>query len=323
MEALAELVLELTDWCPLRCMHCSSCSGPDRHENLSLQEALDLIEQASRLGASQISFGGGEPTGSANFIQAIRRVSELGMHAEVFTNGTSSANHRLSPLSTELIGELSGIPQVTAVCSIHGSCESIHDEITQTPGSFSCFGQSLERLVNAGVVTALNFVPVRLNVDDFPEVVAFAEERGIRRLNVLRFVPQGRGHENRNDLELNREEEDEFVQNLLALRDRTSVAIRTGSPFNGIVPGNRVPCRAGSAKLVVQANGNVLPCEVFKHAHRKSWGLNIRQQSLADILDSPQLRELSDALSKDSCLECPVHSKLRSTNSIGVQHVLS
>jgi radical SAM protein with 4Fe4S-binding SPASM domain len=129
---------------------------------------------------------------------------------------------------------------------------------------------------------------------------------------VLRFVPQGRGLDHRRELELDTREEHAFVSELVRLRRRSSVEIRTGSPFNGIVPGNAVPCRAGELKLVIQGDGNVLPCEVYKHKEARDWGLSVLRSSLTEILESPVLRELRRGIREMGCLRCPVHSVLPS-----------
>jgi radical SAM protein with 4Fe4S-binding SPASM domain len=162
-----------------------------------------------------------------------------------------------------------------------------------------------------------NFVPTKVNVHQFKGIVDFTREHGMKRLSVLRFVPQGRGLENRQMLELSRIEEDRFIDLLLELRQLSEVDIRTGSPFNNIVPGNSVACRAGSHKLVVQASGNVLPCEVYKHGQRCNWALSAHGQSIGQILNSPQVKRLRKSLDRDSCLKCPIHTSLRSQQETG------
>jgi MoaA/NifB/PqqE/SkfB family radical SAM enzyme len=139
--------------------------------------------------------------------------------------------------------------------------------------------------------------------------VELAKCLGVRRVNVLRFVPQGRGEAHRNELLLSAEAEQSFLDDLRQLRSSCSVAIRTGSPFNHLLPGGRTPCEAGRGKLVIQPDGNVLPCEAFKHATRRNTGLSALRSPPADILGPSSLRALRSQFRLSSRFVCPVHSR--------------
>ena len=323
MEGFEELTIELTDWCPSKCLHCSSNSSPTCNNHLETKLVLQLIEEAVRLGAKKISLGGGEPTASKSFLPAVMRATTLGPLVEVFTCGLGKCGGKLQGIKSEVIDACKQLPGVKFIFSFHGASERVHDCITQTPGTFSLLTASLRRCLNAGIECEMNFVPMRVNVHEFRDLVDLAERFGIPRLSILRFVPQGRGLENAETIELSGDEEISFVQEVLQLRTEKKIDIRTGSPFNGIVPGNRIPCRAGFGKLVIQANGNVLPCEVFKHQERSEWGLSVHRMTLGKILGSDQIRSLYASLRENSCLECPIHRKLRTRQKSEGINVLS
>lgn len=308
MSKLKELTLELTDWCPLQCLHCSSLSDGSCRNYLGEKLAVNLIEQAACLGAEKISFGGGEPTAATSFFPSLDRVIELGMLAEVFTCGIQKKGRSFSALSNKFLNKFQNVNEVKFIFSLYGTTPDIHDCITTVPGSFLMLIKSLRKLLESGIRCEINFVPLKSNISQFDDVVRFVEDVNLTKISILRFVPQGRGSLYRHELELSPEEESQFVERLLTLRKNTQIEIRTGSPFNGIVPGNKVPCRAGHEKLVVQANGNVLPCEVFKHHDRCDWGFSVYKQSLSDILNSSRLISLRDSLDSSSCMKCPVHS---------------
>lgn len=320
MDGLEELTLELTDWCPLECLHCSSTSNPNCKTHLSKELSLRLVEEAAHLGAKKISLGGGEPMGSASFLTVLRHVVELKMCAEVFTCGLVGGGQNLQGLPNEVIRGCQGLDGVNFIFSFHGASRNVHDYITKTPGSFELLLNCLRECLSSGIDCEINFVPMRVNVHEFGKLVELAEGLGIQRISILRFVPQGRGLQNRQELELSGDEEDSFVESLLRLRSERHIDIRTGSPFNGIVPGNEVACRAGTGKLVVQANGNVLPCEVFKHHERCRWNLSVHTQTLTEILSTPQITVLRNILGESNCLVCPVHGALRARLEPGVRY---
>lgn len=308
MPRLHELVLELTGSCPQRCQHCSSGSHPGSKTHLPLDVTLRLIDEAAGLGARKVSFGGGEPTASPILLLALRRVAERGMAAEVFTCGTMLRAGRLGPFGSRLVCQLREIERLKVVFSFHGPEPGVHDPITDTPGAYDVLTRSLDACLAAGITCEINFVPLRPNACTFGEVACLAENRGIARISILRFVPQGRGALNRRALGLSRSEEERFLVSLLTLRQHTTVEIRTGSPFNGLIVGNAVPCQAGSGKLVVQASGNVIPCEVFKDRRRNAWGLCAHGLSLTEILESPRLAQLRELVKGAGCMACPVHT---------------
>jgi radical SAM protein with 4Fe4S-binding SPASM domain len=323
MEGFEELIIELTDWCPSRCLHCSSSSSPTCNNHLETKLILQLIDEGIRLGAKKISFGGGEPTASKSFLPAVMRTTTLEVSVEVFTCGLGRYAGKLQEIKSEVINACKKLRGVKFIFSFHGASENVHDNVTQTPNSFRLLTASFEKCLFAGIECEMNFVPMRVNVHEFRDLVDLAEHYKIRRLSILRFVPQGRGLENTETIELSSEEEDSFIKEVLRLRAEKNIDIRTGSPFNGIISDNRVPCRAGFGKLVIQANGNVLPCEVFKHQERSEWGLSVHRMTLGKILESAQLRRLYIYLQKNNCMECPIHRNLRNRQKSEVINVFS
>jgi radical SAM protein with 4Fe4S-binding SPASM domain len=313
MSALDELVLELTDWCPLSCAHCSSCSGSTCVNHLDVSIANRLVDEAASLGATRVSFGGGEPTASPAFLDIVRRTVSRGMVPEVFTCGVAGNGSHPIPLPEPLVSSLSAIPKVRVIFSLHGPSLETHEAITGVPGSYQALIRSLDASQKAKINCQVNFVPMKPNAEKFGAVLRFAKNRGIPRVSVLRFVPQGRGAPNARFLQLSVSEEGRFLELLVHLRQNSEVDIRTGSPFNHLLPDNRVPCRAGISKIVVQADGNVLPCEVFKESRRRNWGVNVSSIPLTVALRSPQISALRERLLALDCLQCPVHALDRTT----------
>lgn len=311
MNNFEELSLELTDCCPLSCMHCSSNSDSLCSNYLPNDIIKKLVDEAVSIGADKISLGGGEPAIAKNYLSVLSYISTKNISVEVFTSGVTNFNNKIECYSNDLIEAISSFDNLKLIFSLYGANQEVHDNITRIPGSFKATLRSLKKSLSAHIKCEVNYVPFKVNSHDFEDLIDLIESYGLNKISILRFVPQGRGYENRNVLEMSAEEEDVFVGNILHLREVNNFQIRTGSPFNGIVPDNKVPCRAGFAKLVVQANGNVLPCEVFKHHERHNWNLSVYKHSLSDILASKQITTLRDRLRKNNCLKCPIHSSLR------------
>ncbi|RKY10058.1 MAG: hypothetical protein DRP56_01755 [Planctomycetota bacterium] len=311
MKDFEELSLELTDCCPLNCMHCSSNSGPSCTNSLPSNLVKKLVDEAALLGASKISLGGGEPAIAENFFSVLSYISKKNIPVEIFTSGITNFSTDIESYSDEIIENLSTYNKLKLIFSIYSGTKEIHDAVTQKQGSFEATLDSLRKCLKSNINCEVNFVPLRINIQDFETLIDLVESYGLNKISILRFVPQGRGHQNKELLEMSRDEEDAFITKILHLREIKDFEIRTGSPFNGIIPENNIPCRAGFAKLVIQANGNVLPCEVFKHHRRHSWKLSVYQKTLIEILQSPQILTLRNSLQASNCLKCPIHSLSR------------
>jgi MoaA/NifB/PqqE/SkfB family radical SAM enzyme len=313
---LHELVLELTDSCSQLCKHCSSMSGPHKENFLSRELALDIIHEAKSMGVKQINFGGGEPTTSPSFIDVLNSVISNRMAAEVYTSGVVRNGRGIGPLNYSLIKAALGSSPLKFIFAFHSAKAELHDYLADSQGSYLLLIESLKRCLAAGITCEINFVPLRLNASSFSDIINIAESFNLKRINVLRFVPQGRGYMNRPELELNGEEEAAFIRELMYLRTKSHIEIRTGSPFNRLIPGNNVPCKAGWAKLVVQATGNIIPCEVFKHHERSDWGLAVNNHSLRSALASSQMISLTNFLIKSGGYTCPIHHAAESFHNV-------
>lgn len=257
------------------------------------------------------------------FLPALQQVSSLGMRSEVFTCGVVLQRKALRPVPQALIATMAAIENLKLVFSFHGADAEVHDAITTVHGSFDCTVASLNACLAAGLACDANFVPLKPNVHALEPLSILLAEKGVSKLSILRFVPQGRGLVNVGDLLLSPGEEEAFLETVVRLRERKIMDIRTGSPFNGMIAGSEVPCRAGAGKIVIQPDGNVLPCEVFKQAERRAWELNINGRSLQELLHATSLRRLRESLELSGCMACPVHGACGITANRRGKHELS
>ena len=101
-----ELSLELTDCCPLNCMHCSSNSGPSCKISLPSNLVKKLVDEAALLGASKISLGGGEPAIADNFFSVLSYISKKDIPIEIFTSGITNFSTDIESYSDETVDNL-------------------------------------------------------------------------------------------------------------------------------------------------------------------------------------------------------------------------
>ncbi len=285
-QPLRELVLELVQACPLMCTHCSSNSTPYATTALPPSIILGVLRESVALGLERLALGGGEPTTADTFWIAIEEARGFGLRLKTYTSGVRFGRDTQVPIpfSEDFVNRLADVPELVVVFSVYAASPSIHDAITGCSGSLGILRNSLLSCLERGVETEFHFVPMRLNFYELPGVVALAQRHAVRRVSILRFVPQGRGACSRERLDLSSSQNKELARVIAACRASVpEVTIRTGSPFNDLLPGNNVACRLGVDKLIVQPNGDVVPCEAFKRYPLSQWRTNVHTMSVSAI----------------------------------------
>lgn len=272
------------------CVSSASAGFPAKKGELSGEEILSVLKQAAALGARKIVLLGGEPLLHPDLTGEIRRIRELGMHAEIFTNG--------SLVTEELARELHRLECRVAV-KLNSLDSSIHDQMTGIRDSLRTALQALEILQKAGYAATPDLLGAAtvlstLNLREAPEIWRFLRERKIRPYFEC-MTPQGRLLEHNELLPAPEELEKVFCE--LARIDR-----EYGYEWSPQPPLAGQKCLRHLYSCVVKSNGNVIPCV----------GLDcvigsIREKPLADILKNSRiLARLKDHRKyiKEPCRSC-------------------
>ena len=210
---LREIVLDLTDKCPARCIYCSAEAGPYNSRFLNMAKVFEILNDASRLGVEIVSFSGGEPLLHPDLISIIMHAKKLGIKdVRLFTSGLIFNKDGITSPDESFFKKLkiAGLDKI--YFNLQGASENIHDSITQVNGAFSHVIRSIEMSVRNGLYVGIQFVPMRPNWRTFPELVYLCANLGVDEVGVLRFVPHGRGSENREILEMDENEYREFLR---------------------------------------------------------------------------------------------------------------
>jgi radical SAM protein with 4Fe4S-binding SPASM domain len=261
---LREIKIELTQGCPLACVHCSTNSSRKQTSELPKRVVLRLLREAAELGVRKVVFTGGEPLIAESLFDAVRLASSLGMSPTVYTSGILD-NH-LNPMSSTLASNLVEAGTTRFIFSVYSHRPEVHDSVT-------CYGthrstlEALKNAVETRVPVEIHFVAMRRNFRDLPGVVVLADSAEVQKVSVLRFVPQGRGINLVDRDDLATEELHELAATISSLRAHYSrLTIRAGSPFN-ILGIGLTPCNAAQDVLIINHRGEIFPCDAFKNVH--------------------------------------------------------
>lgn len=294
-----EVTLELGNFCPLACLHCSQDAGPFRSNNLTLKKAKTIVKEAKMMGADTLAISGGEPICSQLLIPICRFAKALRFRVYIYTAGSMIENHSLVPIADSLAHELEDIRIDRIIINLQAARPELHDRITGRCGSFANAVQTIKKLVALSLRVEIHFVPMKLNIDEIPQVVRLAGQLGVAQMNVIRFVPQGRGERNRKLLEPEMETYHKLSEVLTHIGARPTVPVRISEGFAFMHLKSTYRCMAARGKLTVSGDGTVCPCSAFKGVLKGNPAYNVNSRSLLEILETGIFGELrkSDTLS--------------------------
>lgn len=300
--SLSELVLEVTNACPHRCIHCSTSGGIALPGELSRQEKLKVIREACALGIQDLRLLGGDP------LHRLRDTVEL--LAEANLRGVARGHICTAACSPQhgwiqLLREMTPI-QISVDVSVYSANKQIHDQVTTTPGSHDLALSNSRRAVEAGLQLSWNFVWMKLNFFELIPVVRLASELGIRRVRVLRLMLNGRAKENRALLEIPSEwipQCDHLFRS--AQVEALNVELTCSKPLNFQLTAARnrklEACGACRNQIVVQSNGIAIPCIGMKDMPELELG-SVRSDSLEEIWSRASVSPISQLSQKlDEC----------------------
>ncbi len=294
------IVWLVTAKCNLSCAHCYASRFSGLRE-LTTEEALALIREASELGVAHINFTGGEPLLRGDIVTLMEEARDLAVGVSMVTNGT---------VVTERVAERLARLNVYAYVSLDGPRREVHERL-RGPGTWDRVLRGIELLREAGVDFSTVMAVCRHNASCVGEYVAKAEELGAEAACIIPVMPSGRATESlapspKQMLEavLEADSASEELGYPVSVWCYAPAALYSRSKYL-VVYG----CRTLSV-VDVDPAGNLLVCDVldFRVSSWRELGLRRAYEaySSAEIvrsLVSPELRE--------PCASCPVAGACR------------
>ncbi len=292
------LTWELTYGCNLSCIHCLSSSGRRDPNELSTQEALNLVDEFRAMGIFYINIGGGEPTMRKDFREILYRASEVGIGVKFSTNGYF--------IDDNFARELASLDYTDVQISLDGFDQASNDAI-RGAGSYERAIAAMESLSSAGktgfkISTTVN----RHNADRLDDLLSLANHYNAQ-LRVTRLRPSGRGALVWNDLRLEPSQQRSLFEWL-----SENPGVLTGdsffhlSPFGDPLPGLNM-CGAGKVVCLVDPVGDVYACPFTIHESFRAGTVRSSGGFKAVWSDSPYFESLRQDKSPSSCNDCSAY----------------
>jgi pyruvate-formate lyase-activating enzyme len=145
---MARIVIELTNRCNFRCLHCF----PERHAatgDLPLAIIEKVLQEGRDCGIDHLAFTGGEPTIYRQFPEIIREVCAAGYTFSVVSNGLTFP--QIYPVLLRHRSDFTGV-----TFSLDGAREATHDQLRGL-GSY-------RRVLRAASICVVKALPFTLNM---------------------------------------------------------------------------------------------------------------------------------------------------------------
>jgi len=172
-KSLHSLTLQLTKKCNLNCMFCGQAVSrlvkKEQYE-LSREKIREILNDAKKLGVSNISITGGEPTLRPDLIDIIKEASSLGLRVNLLTNAYV--------IDKTYCNELIEAGLFMLSTSLHSPVGKIHNKICGMPGSFQKLRGALTYLKSAkkSLETKITYTIHSLNYTDSCKALLLADK---------------------------------------------------------------------------------------------------------------------------------------------------
>lgn len=257
---LNEITIEVTQQCPNRCIYCSSLSDMEKTEALDFDTICKVADDAKALGAASVSLSGGEPFLREDIAEIVEYIHAQGLKVRIYSSGIWYSDGQYTSIPSTMLESVKD--KIDALIFNYETIDAnLYATIMGTkPENLALLDETIKTAIALGIPVEAHLVPMHCNYKQIPAVVSKLYSMGVKNVSFLRLVPQGRVIENRELVELNKNEEQELKQILETSKETYLDKIRLGLPFSA----KRAACGTGTVKLTVRYDGYVFPCEAFK-----------------------------------------------------------
>jgi len=289
---LLSMEIETSHICNLRCIYCYSAAGRAHHNELTLDEILDVIRQGIDLGLRRaILIGGGEPMLYPRIYDIIEFLNKHDIAIDLFTNGTlidADDAKRLYDNNVEVVVKCNSLDP------------AVQDMLVDTAGAFDMIQQGIHHLFDAGYPDETHPMGVETiicqqNYDELPTLWRWARDRKITPyFEMITF--QGKAQD-RHELNVSVEDHHRLFEDLARI-DKNEYGIE----WQPHPPVAALSCSRHEYSCTVTSTGYVQPCVGVDIKVG-----NVRHDSLANIIKtSPVIKSLRNIRNeiKGACAEC-------------------
>lgn len=283
---LDRVKISITNACNLGCKHCYL--NEDNRVFLDSSYVLSILQDCYIQGVRVVDFTGGEPTLHPSFSFFVNKAYVYGLNINVSTNGLNLENESI----------LSVLKKSNANC--HISLDAVSDKklsLIRGNGVFSRLDRIFSTLKSRGVQFSLRCSLNKLNYQDVPEIIGYANRIGA---NISFGATQLRGHADKSII-LSDADFQWVKEQILASRMNGTINIDIEECFTAFCP-----CDGASMSILsINHFGNPVCCLMMSTETNVDKNLP-KSAHLSEMLDqiSCNKQKLSSFRTKTQCNHC-------------------
>jgi radical SAM protein with 4Fe4S-binding SPASM domain len=281
----SELHMDLTDGCNEKCVHCYLLKGGTHYLNKDI--AFKVLKEFREAQGLTVLVSGGECMLHRDFAEILRYAKSLDLNVIVLSNLTLCDDRMVA-----LLKEID--PQFVNV-SLYAVTESVHDSITQIPGSCKKTKSAIDALQAAGVHVRIATPFMRENKNCVEELKEYASARHVHLVADSEIFGQI-------DHSCTNQRHALSIQELELLLSSHKDVFEKGRIEPEKCLCDAKVCDIGEGRLNLDAEGKYYPCDGF---HGAIIG-DARKESVWDVWNGAALNRLRSLKNRDfgSCASC-------------------
>ncbi len=282
--------VDLTYRCNERCVHCYL--DHDDHGEMTTAEIKHLLEEMAEAGVFILTFSGGEIFLRKDFFELLEYARKLTFCIKLKTNAVMIREREAARLRDL------GVDQIQV--SIYSHRPEVHDAITLVPGSLKRSLAAIRFLKAQGLKVQIANILMTGNMQDYPGVLALAEELGVKCLLDPTITPMMDGDRSILKLGVGQSDLRKVFRDSALIGDPDAFCAIPDPAGEDVL--KSIPCSAGHTACYVSPYGDVFPCVQFPLPTG-----NVRQQRFIDIWrHSDRMNEVRSIRMKDltTCTSC-------------------
>jgi len=291
---LRVMAWETTRACTLACPHCRAAAVDCRDsDELTTQEAKEMLKSAAELGSAIIILSGGEPLLRDDLEEIGAYAIELGHRPVVSCNdGSLLTDERLKSLFAAGIKHFS--------FSMHSADEKTHDDFVRVKGAYQHALAAFNRIKAMNQSFQINTTVLPGNHELLPQIKDWVIGLGAASWHLFFIVPTGRASSQSDEISLSQPQIDKVLHYVASESDSWPIPVKvTCAPQYariraqmGLSTGSRGrSCMAGAGFVFVSYKGEVKPCGYFSMTVG-----NVRDKPLARIYrEATELNDMRDS----------------------------
>lgn len=288
---LKNIHIEIADKCNENCLHCYI---PPIYKNKFMRDNVfyKIIDEGRDMNILNVTLSGGEPLLHPQFIEFLRKCNEKDLSVNVLSN--------LTLLDDNILVEMKKNKLLSVQTSLYSMDASVHDAITQKPGSFEKTKSAVIRLQAANIPVQISCPIIKQNKDSFKEVIRWSESRNIAiSINPVIFAAYDHKNVNLNN-RLNIEEVEKVIDSQLSVEKIAFLKDKAKYKYSQEEESICDICRYS---FCVSSKGIAFPCVGWKNMKIG----DVRECSIRDIWEkSPKIKSLRNIKIRHflKCVSC-------------------